>query len=223
MNTVECGECEGDKGYYYSCCGDDLGPDPDSDFCPTCGEHCGEGDFEPCESCNGLGKVNETQSEKQFLQAVERMKILVKKHSDDVELLKLRGMYVRNRMPRKEPHIREYFNTTDQRIWRLANGSWTPDPLPGNHISLIRNTYKMNSDEQVEEMVSTDNVWDLYPDKQKEVLFDVKIEHMTEKEILEKYYREGETIWRQSNKPQNEQKTTNYTDEPLQDYSIFKS
>jgi hypothetical protein len=46
----ECDVCD-DVGYViYSCCGNDITDNlPENDLCPTCLEHCGEGDKVACE------------------------------------------------------------------------------------------------------------------------------------------------------------------------------
>jgi len=53
--TEECPNCEGQKTFVWSCCGDDITHN-DIDLCPTCGEHCGD-EEEDCEVCNGLGFI----------------------------------------------------------------------------------------------------------------------------------------------------------------------
>ncbi len=54
--VIECPECDGRGGFSYSCCGDDI-TNNDIDLCPTCMEHCGAGDFEECDMCEGEGTI----------------------------------------------------------------------------------------------------------------------------------------------------------------------
>jgi hypothetical protein len=163
MKTVTCHECDGDKGYYYTCCGDEMEKDPDFDICPTCMEHCGEGDYEPCESCNGLGVINETQSIEEFKKAAEKIKFAVGVHEAYKQAIRTSGMVMNTHPPRNVVRGTQYYNLEDQRIWTLNNSSWTPEPLPANHISLIRCTYKLTGC-TVEEMIDADNVYELFPD-----------------------------------------------------------
>lgn len=55
-NYKICPDCDGEGGLYLSCCGDEM--NPDLDLCPTCLEHCGEGDFEGCDTCKGDGDIH---------------------------------------------------------------------------------------------------------------------------------------------------------------------
>lgn len=130
MKKVECQLCEGDGGTYYSCCGDELGPDPDSDFCPQCGEHCGEGDFEKCEHCNGLGSYFETSSMEEWKKEEEIEREKKAKHRQSVQHYASTGeLYVGSSPPRGDNWPgRAYYNTIDGRIWQLKKSSWIPLP-----------------------------------------------------------------------------------------------
>jgi len=54
---IDCTDCDGTGTVHYSCCGDDVKGTiyEDYDLCPTCKEHLGGP--EPCENCNGTGKI----------------------------------------------------------------------------------------------------------------------------------------------------------------------
>ena len=52
-----CLGCEGYGFVILSCCGDDMKMYlPDSDLCPTCGEHQGSPEKETCGECKGTGR-----------------------------------------------------------------------------------------------------------------------------------------------------------------------
>lgn len=140
MKKVECQLCEGDGGTYYSCCGDELGPDPDSDFCPQCGEHCGEGDFEKCEHCNGLGHYFESEDVEEVEEALAKQaQIIADSEEEDIKLQEL-GILKQSNPPRNMPDKSVYINSNDGMLWQLNGSSWTP--MQGqNNLSRLPKSY----------------------------------------------------------------------------------
>ena len=125
MTKKDCHDCDGSGGVYYSCCGDPFEESPDSDICPTCGEHCGEGDFERCESCNGNGHIFETDNPIEYERELERIAMLVADHEETVARGTTDNWKVGARPPRPELG-KAWYNTQDGRLWQFDKGSWTP-------------------------------------------------------------------------------------------------
>lgn len=68
MIEKECEYCEGTGVVFFSCCGDDIRGN-DIDLCPTCYEHCDVDEGEPCQECDGTGRVPDVAAMKQLYDA----------------------------------------------------------------------------------------------------------------------------------------------------------
>lgn len=123
---VDCHECDGSGGVYYSCCGDAFEESPDSDICPTCHEHCGDGDFERCEACHGNGHIFEVDTVEEYERELERIDMLKADHKETVDRGSTGNWKVASHPPRDMPEGTAYYNTEDGRLWQLSKSSWTP-------------------------------------------------------------------------------------------------
>lgn len=140
MEKIECQLCEGTGGSFYSCCGDDIS-DNDIDLCPTCYEHCGEGDLEECEHCNGLGHVFESDKIEEIEEEARRITKLENKHEEDIKHYRIKGdIHVGTSPPKQSWPSRVYYNTIDGRLWQLRGSSWVPMENQ-NDMTKLRKSY----------------------------------------------------------------------------------
>jgi len=197
MIQIECEDCEAQGGIYYTCCGDEMEFDGDSDICPTCGEHCGEGDFDPCPTCNGNGYIL-VGSEKEVEAHNDMNATMITNHHHNLVYCHQDNIWVGPNKPPRSENRDTYYNSVTGIIWKLINGSWRWDPSR-NQTDLTKLP--------VAEIGGTDFDIDL-KNYDTRLPFDGAQTQNELKELLKKL--------------PNEQ-TTDNTDEPLQDYSIFKS
>lgn len=198
-------ECEGEGAFYSSCCGDPMEPDGDCDLCPTCGEHCGEGDKEICDGCNGLGYYFETETPEEQ-EAMERKNAVeLEAKSEALNKMIAEGIRVSPHMPRGVEQGTMWFNRTNDQLMGLEGNQWKPltppvAPLP---VYVLDEKFDWRDEDLTSSTPGTS----------------IPRLDMTEEEKVLKAFEETGIVWIKHNKEDNE--PIKDKDEDRGDYSIF--